>query len=75
VTQGKKASPYVALASSVAVGKQDFKLFKELLLKALAVDPDAVLKWRLANMLAQQRAQWLLDQSQELFLDCEGATP
>jgi predicted anti-sigma-YlaC factor YlaD len=75
VTQGKKASPYVALASSVAVGKQDYKLFKELLHKALAVDPDAVLKWRLANILAQQRAQWLLHQSPELFLDYEETEP
>jgi len=75
LTQGKKASPYVALASSVAVRKQDYKFFKELLNKALAVDPDSVLKWRLANTLAQQKAQWLLDHSEELFLDYEKTEP
>ena len=75
LTQGKKASPYVALASSVAVRKQDYKFFKELLNKALAVDPDAVLKWRLANILAQEKAQWLLDHSPELFLDYEETEP
>jgi hypothetical protein len=71
LTQGKKASPYVSLASS----KQDYELFKELLNKALAVDPDSVLKWRLANILAQQKAQWLLDHSEELFLDYEKTEP
>ncbi len=75
LSQGKKASPYVALASSVAVGKQDCRLFKKLLHKALAVDPDAVLKWRLANILARQKAQWLLDHSPGLFLDCEETEP
>ncbi len=75
LTQGKKASPYVSLASSVAIRKQDYGLFKELLNKALAVDPDSVLKWRLANILAQQKAQWLLDHSEELFLDYEKTEP
>jgi predicted anti-sigma-YlaC factor YlaD len=75
LTQGKKASPYVSLASSVAIGKQDYGLFKELLNKALAVDPDSVVKWRLANILAQQKAQWLLDHSEELFLDYEKTEP
>ncbi|MES0362879.1 MAG: TRAP transporter TatT component family protein [Desulfobacteria bacterium] len=75
LTQGKKASPYVSLASSVAIRKQDYGLFQELLNKALAVDPDSVLKWRLANILAQQKAQWLLDHSEELFLDYEKTEP
>jgi predicted anti-sigma-YlaC factor YlaD len=75
LSQGKKASPYVSLASSVAISKQDYKFFKELLHKALAVDPDGVLKWRLVNILAQQKAQWLLDHSEELFLDYEGTEP
>jgi predicted anti-sigma-YlaC factor YlaD len=75
LTQGEKASPYVALASSVAVRKQDYKMFKELLNKALAIDPDAVPEWRLANTLAQEKARWLLDHSSELFLDYEEAQP
>jgi len=71
LTRGEKASPYVLLASSVAVRKQDYKMFRKLLHKALAIDPDAVPEWRLANILAQEKAQWLLDHSAELFLDYE----
>jgi predicted anti-sigma-YlaC factor YlaD len=75
LTRGKKASPYVSLASSVAVRKQDYKMFRKLLHKALAIDPDAVPEWRLANILAQEKAQWLLDHSAELFLDYEETEP
>jgi len=75
LTRGEKASPYVSLASSVAVRKQDYQMFKDLLQKALAIDPDAVPKWRLANILAQEKAQWLLDLSADLFLDYEEAEP
>jgi predicted anti-sigma-YlaC factor YlaD len=71
LTQGKKASPYVALASSVAVRQQDHKMFKDLLHKALEIDTDAVPKWRLANILAQEKAKWLLDHSPHLFLEYE----
>ena len=71
LTQGNKASPYVALASSVAVRQQDYRMFKELLNKALEIDTDAVPKWRLANILAQEKAQWLLDHSPNLFLEYE----
>jgi predicted anti-sigma-YlaC factor YlaD len=75
LTHGEKASPYVALASSVAVREQDNKMFQGLLHKALAIDPDAVPQWRLANTLAQEKAQWLLDHGPELFLDYEEAQP
>ena len=71
ITGGKKASPYVSLASSVAVRNQDYKMFKDLLHKALAIDPNAVPEWRLVNILAQEKAQWLLDHSPELFLNYE----
>jgi len=69
LTQNKKASPYVALASSVAVRQQDYRMFKDLLHKALEIDTDAMPKWRLANTLAQEKAQWLLDHSPNLFLE------
>ncbi|MBW2037244.1 MAG: TRAP transporter TatT component family protein [Deltaproteobacteria bacterium] len=75
LTRGKKASPYVLLASSVAVRKQDYKMFRDLLHKALAIDPDAVPEWRLANILAQKKARWLLDHSAQLFLNCEETEP
>ena len=75
ITRGQKASPYVSLASSVAVRKQDYKMFEDLLNKALAIDPDTVPEWRLANTLAQEKAQWLLDQRAGLFLDYEETEP
>jgi predicted anti-sigma-YlaC factor YlaD len=71
LTQGKKASPYVALASSAAVRQQDYQMFRELLHKALEIDTDAVPKWRLANILAREKAKWLLDHSPDLFLEYE----
>jgi len=71
LTQGKKASPYIALASSVAVRQQDYGMFKELLQKALEIDTDAVPKWRLANILAQDKAKWLLHHSPDLFIEYE----
>ena len=37
--------------------------------KALAVDADADPDHRLANLVAQRRAHWLLDHIDELFLN------
>ncbi|MDY6987610.1 MAG: TRAP transporter TatT component family protein [Thermodesulfobacteriota bacterium] len=75
LTGGAKAWPFVALASSVAVRKQDYRMFEDVLNKALAIDPDTEPKWRLSNTLAQEKAQWLLDRSEELFLDCKENEP
>jgi predicted anti-sigma-YlaC factor YlaD len=63
-----KASPYVALASSVSVNTQNKAEFKSLLTKALTVDIDAAPEYRLANILAQRRAKWLLDHVEDYFL-------
>ena len=43
--------------------------FRWLLEKALEVDPDADLDNRLANLVAQRRARWLLKHIDELFLE------
>jgi predicted anti-sigma-YlaC factor YlaD len=71
ITGGKKASPHVALAATVAVREQDLEGFRELLDKALAVDAYAVKKWRLDNILARRKAQWLLGRVPELFVEYE----
>ncbi len=65
---GRAASPYVSLAESVAVAKQDRGEFDSLLRQALAVNADAVPEMRLANLIAQRRARWLLGKVDELFL-------
>lgn len=68
---GAKASTYLALATTVSVANQDVKEFRELLEKALAVDVDAVPEYRLMNILAQQKAQWLLEHIEDFFLILE----
>jgi predicted anti-sigma-YlaC factor YlaD len=51
------------------VGRQDRKEFTGLLDAALAVDPDAAPQYRLANIVAQRRARWLLARIDSLFLE------
>jgi predicted anti-sigma-YlaC factor YlaD len=65
------AGPFVALAGSVAVQKQNVTEFKDLLHRALAIDPDARPEWRLVNLILQRRARWLLSRTDELFLVSE----
>ncbi len=73
LSEGKKASPHVALASTVAVQQQDLETFRDLLGKALAVDVNEMKKWRLSNILAQRKARWLLEKTADLFVEYEGA--
>ena len=69
LSQGRKAGPLVSLAETVAVATQDRAEFERLLRQALALDPDAVPELRLANVLAQRRARWLLERTEELFIE------
>ena len=68
LTSGQSAAPYVALATTVSVSKQDSAEFESLLKKALAVNPDARPEWRLMNLVMQRRARWLLSREDELFV-------
>lgn len=72
ITNGQAASPYVSYAEAVSLTKQDRTEFESVLNKALAVDPNARLEWRLENLIMQQRARWLLSRAPDLFL---GAVP
>jgi predicted anti-sigma-YlaC factor YlaD len=71
---GGQAGPLVSLAEAVAVMKQDRKEFRSLLERALAIDPGLHPEWRVANLLMQRRARWLLARTDDLFLP-EEATP
>jgi predicted anti-sigma-YlaC factor YlaD len=51
------------------VANQNRAEFKSLLEKALAIDADAHPSDRLANLVAQRRARWLLSRIDELFLE------
>ncbi len=66
---GNQAGLYVAYAEAVSISKQDRSEFVSLLNKALAIDPDHHKEVRLANIVAQQRARWLLKRIDELILD------
>jgi hypothetical protein len=68
LTQGQQAGPFVALAEAVCVQKQDQKEFESLLNRALAIKVDERPEWRLANLIMQRRAKWLLGRTDELFL-------
>ena len=66
---GNQAGLYVAYAEAVSISNQDRSEFVSLLNKALAIDPDQHKEVRLANIVAQQRAHWLLKRVDELILD------
>jgi len=69
LSAGKLASPLVAFAETVSLSQQNRKEFEALLQRALAIDVDARPEWRLANLLTQRRARWLLGRTDELFLE------
>jgi len=66
---GDRAAPLVDLAESVSVRNQDRAEFESLLRRAIALDPDAKTEWRLANLVMQRRAKWLLGRADLLFAD------
>ena len=67
LSDGGDASPYVALATGVAIAAQDRNGFEALLQSALAIDADADKSIRLMNIVAQRRARLFLDHIDELF--------
>lgn len=69
LSKGQLASPLVAFAETVSVSRQDKKEFRSLLERALAVDVNARPEWRLANLVAQRRARWLLGRTDQLFVE------
>jgi predicted anti-sigma-YlaC factor YlaD len=66
---GRRVSALVNFAETVSVAQQDRKEFERLLREALAVDPDAAPDMRLANIVYQKRARWLLGRADELFVE------
>jgi predicted anti-sigma-YlaC factor YlaD len=67
LSSGLRAAPYVALAESVAAEQRDRREYEALLGQAVRIDADARPDWRLANLVMQRRARWLLAHSDELF--------
>ena len=65
---GGRAGTFVTFAETVCVEQQDAAQFEALLQRALAIKPDDLPDQRLATLVMQRRARWLLAQKEELFL-------
>lgn len=66
---GSRAGPLVAFAETVDVSAQDSAEFRKLLEQALTIDAGSIPEQRLANIIAQRRARWLLSRMDRLFLE------
>lgn len=81
LSQGHRASLFVAWAESVSVAHQDRADFKAKLGLAIAAEADGkVESLKLSNAVSARRARWLLDRADKLFLADEtepvqGGTP
>lgn len=71
LTDAPRSSLFLVLAESLSVKEQNLDEFKDLLSKALAVDPDRQPNERLINMIARRRARWLSGRISELFIDAD----
>jgi len=67
LSQGQSAFAYVSMASSVSQPARDRAGFERHLKAALAVDVDRDPSRRLANLIAQKRARFLLSRANALF--------
>jgi predicted anti-sigma-YlaC factor YlaD len=66
---GHRAGLFVAYAEAVPLRRQDRAEFRTALEHALAIDPDEFPAVRLANLVAQRKAAWLLSRLDDLILD------
>ena len=74
-SKGRQADLFISYAENASVAAQDRAQFESLLHRALDIDPDQRPESRLANLVAQRRARWLLGRIDELFLDPPAARP
>jgi predicted anti-sigma-YlaC factor YlaD len=72
LSEGKSAGAYVSYAEAVPLAKQNKTDFQALLNKALAINPNDKPDSRLANLVMQRRARWLLGRLDELFVSVPG---
>lgn len=69
LSENKRPTPYVLLASTVSVAQQDRTEFERLLHEALAINADVLPSGRLESTLMHRRATFLLERADELFLE------
>jgi predicted anti-sigma-YlaC factor YlaD len=68
VSKGKLASPYVDLATAVSIKNQNLQEFKDLMNKALAINPDDDPNSRLLNIITQEKAKWYMNHLDQFFI-------
>ncbi len=68
LSKGKKLGALVSYAEAVSVAKQDRAEFRRLLLQVATADVESDKPHRLANVLAQRRAKFLLAHADDLFV-------
>ena len=66
VSEGRSAFAYVTFASSVVAPAGNRQEFERILKQALAIDPQKTPTLRLANLVAQKRARFLLANAERL---------
>jgi len=66
-SKGLDAGPYLSLAS-ISISNQNVQEFKDLLGKCIAVDVDKNPDNRLANIIYQRRAKWMLEHLSDYFI-------
>jgi predicted anti-sigma-YlaC factor YlaD len=71
ISAGKSSTPYIALATTVAVKEQNASEYQSLLKQALAIDPNHDPENRLLGILNQRKALWLLEHIDDFFLETE----
>jgi predicted anti-sigma-YlaC factor YlaD len=59
------------MATSVSIRTQDVEEFRHYLEMALSVDVDKYPRQRLSNVIMKRRARWLLENTEEFFLEGE----
>jgi predicted anti-sigma-YlaC factor YlaD len=69
LSNGKLAAPYVTFAEAVAIPRNRRREFEQALQTALAIDPAEDPDYRLANIIMQKRARWLLENTENYFND------
>ncbi len=67
LSEGKRASVFVAKAEGICVFEQNREEFETLLKKALSAPPTKKPADRLADKISKKRAKWLLSRTDELF--------
>ncbi len=73
LSQGRSAGLFVAYAEAVSLPAQDKAEFRVMLERALAIDPDRHPEDRLATLVSQRKARWLLGRIDDLILSEKSA--